>query len=412
MSVDNIFLARQPIVDRRGELYGFELLFRRSDDNQSQIGDGMAATSTVIGHLLAEMGLAQVLGRMRGFLNVNAAFMASDLVDLLSPARIVLEVREDTVLDAAFIQRCQELRARGFEIALDDYCGDLQKIVPLLPVLTMVKIDLARVAVEWLPAVCAPLTRRRLKCVAEKVETAEQFQLCLEAGFDLFQGYHFAHPEVLHAKRSAQSRASMLRLLALIYGDAEIPDLEEEFKRNPQLGYNLLRLVNSAASGLQTKIASIKHALVLLGRRQLQMWLQLLLYTGDRPDAQSRSPLLQAAAMRGCVMEAIARHEDPHGEQYHEYAFMTGMLSLVDVLLGVPLAQMIDQLNVVDEVREGLLNGEGRLGRLLAVVRLMETERREGMDELLKAVRISPEEFLSLELGALRWSNNLFDDAP
>jgi EAL and modified HD-GYP domain-containing signal transduction protein len=243
------------------------------------------------------------------------------------------------------------------------------------------------------------------------VETAEQFRICLEAGFDLFQGYHFAHPEVLHAKRSAQSRASMLRLLALIYGDAEIPDLEEEFKRNPQLGYNLLRLVNSAASGLRTKIASIKHALVLLGRRQLQVWLQLLLYTGDRADAQLRSPLLQAAAMRGCVMEALARHEDPQGEQYHDYAFMTGMLSLVDVLLGVPLAAMIDQLNVADEVRDGLLAGEGRLGRLLAIVRLMETEQREGLDELLKAVRISPEEFLILELGALRWSNNLFDAA-
>jgi EAL and modified HD-GYP domain-containing signal transduction protein len=412
MSIDNIFLARQPIVDRQGELYGFELLFRHSDVNQSQIGDGMAATSTVIGHLLAEMGLAQVLGRMRGFLNVNAAFMASDLVELLSPDRIVLEVLEDTFFDAAFIERCRELRARGFDIALVDYCGDYAHIEALLPVLTIVKIDLAQVAVEWLPTVCAPLMKQGLKCVAEKVETAEQFRICLEAGFDLFQGYHFAHPEVLHARRSAQSRASMLRLLALIYGDAEIPDLEEEFKRNPQLGYNLLRLVNSASSGLRTKIASIKHALVLLGRRQLQVWLQLLLYTGDRADAQLRSPLLQAAAMRGCVMEALARHEDPQGEQYHDYAFMTGMLSLIDVLLGVPLAEMIDQLNVVDEVRDGLLTGEGRLGRLLAVVRLMETEQREGLDELLKAVRISPEEFLSLELGALRWSNNLFDAEP
>jgi EAL and modified HD-GYP domain-containing signal transduction protein len=407
--MENVYLARQPIVDRNGELYGFELLFREGEGPIS-ITDGMRATSTVMGNVLNEMGIQQVLGRLRGFLNVDAQFLSSQLLDLLRPERIVLEILESTVIDEALIDRCGELRKRGFEIALDDYAGDFARIEPLLPLATMVKIDLADVALDRLDAVCAPLRKSGVQLIAEKVETEAQFLHCREIGLHLFQGYHFARPELLCAKRSTRARGSMLRLLALIYNDAELPQIEEEFKRNPQLGYNLLRLVNSAAAGLPTKIASIKHGLVMLGRRQLQVWLQLLLYTGERTDRFVMSPLLQTAAMRGRLMENLAWHEDPNGEQYHDYAFMTGMLSLVDVLLGFPRSQIIEQLNVADEVRDALLEGSGRLGRLLKLVELLETAQRHEVDQHLAALRLAKSDLLRLEWAALRWANQLLDD--
>ena len=407
--MENLYLARQPIVDRNGELYGFELLFRQGE-GPINVTDDMRATSTVMGNVLNEMGIQQVLGRLRGFLNVDAQFLASELPDLLRPERIVLEILESTVIDAALIDRCGELRKRGFEIALDDYVGDFARIEPLLPLATMVKVDLADVALDQLDAVCAPLRKSGVMLIAEKVETEAQFLHCREIGLDLFQGYHFARPELLSAKRSARARGSMLRLLALIYSDAELPEIEEEFKRNPQLGYNLLRLVNSAAAGLPTKIASIKHGLVMLGRRQLQVWLQLLLYTGERTDRFVMSPLLQTAAMRGRLMESIAWHEDPSGEQYHDHAFMTGMLSLVDALLGFPRSQIIEQLNVADEVRDALLEGSGRLGRLLQLVELLESAQRHEVDRHLIALRLAKSDLLRLEWAALRWANQLLDD--
>ena len=407
--MENLYLARQPIVDRNGELYGFELLFRQGE-GPINVTDDMRATSTVMGNVLNEMGIQQVLGRLRGFLNVDAQFLASELPDLLRPERIVLEILESTVIDEALIDRCGELRKRGFEIALDDYAGDFARIEPLLPLATMVKIDLADVALDRLDAVCAPLRKSGVMLIAEKVETEAQFLHCREIGLDLFQGYHFARPELLSAKRSARARGSMLRLLALIYSDAELPEIEEEFKRNPQLGYNLLRLVNSAAAGLPTKIASIKHGLVMLGRRQLQVWLQLLLYTGERTDRFVMSPLLQTAAMRGRLMESIAWHEDPSGEQYHDHAFMTGMLSLVDALLGFPRSQIIEQLNVADEVRDALLEGSGRLGRLLQLVELLESAQRHEVDRHLIALRLAKSDLLRLEWAALRWANQLLDD--
>ena len=407
--MENLYLARQPIVDRNGELYGFELLFRQGE-GPINVTDDMRATSTVMGNVLNEMGIQQVLGRLRGFLNVDAQFLASELPDLLRPERIVLEILESTVIDAALIDRCDELRKRGFEIALDDYVGDFARIEPLLPLATMVKVDLADVALDQLDTVCAPLRKSGVMLIAEKVETEAQFLHCREIGLDLFQGYHFARPELLSAKRSARARGSMLRLLALIYSDAELPEIEEEFKRNPQLGYNLLRLVNSAAAGLPTKIASIKHGLVMLGRRQLQVWLQLLLYTGERTDRFVMSPLLQTAAMRGRLMESIAWHEDPSGEQYHDHAFMTGMLSLVDALLGFPRSQIIEQLNVADEVRDALLEGSGRLGRLLQLVELLESAQRHEVDRHLIALRLAKSDLLRLEWAALRWANQLLDD--
>jgi c-di-GMP-related signal transduction protein len=407
-----VYLARQPVIDRAGQLYGFELLFRRGDTGASDVKDGMQATSTVLGHVLTEMGMAQVLGKLRGFLNVNADFLHSELVDLLQPERMILEVLECTQIDDALLDRCAELRKRGFELALDDYSGNCAHIEQLLPLLTFVKIDLPQVPEGQLAEICAPLRKhQRVKLIAEKVETQEQMQMCRDAGIDYFQGYYFARPEVLSAKRTGQNRASMLRLLALIYGDAELNEIEDEFKRHPQQGYNLLRLVNSAASGLSTKIASIKHALVLLGRRQLQVWLQLLLYTGDGADPNLRSPLLQTAAMRGCLMEAIAKHEDPQGQQYHDYAFMTGMLSLVDVLLGMSRGEIVEQLNLVDDVRNGLIKGEGRLGRMLDLVERLETSDRSDIEPLLAAVKLNMEDLLVLEMGAFRWANNLLDPA-
>lgn len=407
---DQIYLARQPVIDRAGQLYGFELLFRRGDTTSSDIKDGMKATSTVIGHMLTEMGVAQVLGKLRGFLNVNADFLHSELVDLLQPERMILEVLECTQIDDALLNRCADLRKRGFDLALDDYGGDFAHIEPLLPMLSFIKIDLPHVEEAKLAEICVSLRKnQRIKLIAEKVETREQMELCREAGIDYFQGYYFAKPEVLSARRTGQARASMLRLLALIYGDAELNEIEDEFKRHPQLGYNLLRLVNSAASGLSTKIASIKHALVLLGRRQLQVWLQLLLYAGESADLSLRSPLLQTAAMRGCLMEAIAKHEDPQGQQYHDYAFMTGMLSLVDVLLGMSRVEIVEQLNLVDEVRNGLIKGEGRLGRMLDLVERLEGSDRADIEPLLAAVKLKMEELLVLEMGAFRWANNLLD---
>jgi c-di-GMP-related signal transduction protein len=403
---DEIHLARQPILDRGGRLYGFQLAIAQADGGEVD----EHATPEILRYVLGDLGLEQVLGSLRGFLAVDSEFLHSELVELLKAERMVLELDAATIFDDALLRRCEDLQKRGIDFALSDYDGEPAHIEAALPILKFVKVDTRNMSEEEMARVCASLQYHATP-IAEGVQTQERMQSCRAAGFAYTQGYYFIEEEPLHARRVPQSRSSMLRLLALIYGDAELAEIEDEFKRQPQLGYNLLRLVNSAASGLSTKIASIKHALVLLGRRQLERWLQLLLYAGDGPDA-ARSPLLQTAAMRGCLMEAIARHEDPQGEQYHDQAFMTGMLSLVHVLLGMSRAEMIEQLHLADEMRDGLIKGEGRLGRLLDLIERLETSDRQDVEPLLAAVKLRVDELLVLEMGAFKWANALLETQP
>jgi EAL and modified HD-GYP domain-containing signal transduction protein len=191
-----------------------------------------------------------------------------------------------------------------------------------------VKIDFQRIDPLLVPMIVKMLRRFSVKLIAEKIETPAQFTEAKSLGIDLFQGYHFAHPQVLSAKRPQPAKLALLRLLSLAMDDADVKDIENEFKRHPNLSVNLLRLVNSAALRRAQSVTSLRHALVLLGRRQLRVWLQLLLYTADRASKPLASPLLQLAAVRGKLMELLAARQPGPESVLKELAFITGILSL------------------------------------------------------------------------------------
>jgi len=251
-----------------------------------------------------------------------------------------------------------------------------------------------------------------LRLVAEKVESADQASRCMTLGFQMFQGYHFARPQIISGKRPDPAKLALLRLLTLSMGDAEVAVIEQEFKHHPNLAYNLMRMVNSVACGLPQKLNSLKHGIVVLGRKQLQRWVQLLLYTAGRSSSRMISPLLQMAATRGKLMELIAAVDRPRDMEYQDRAFMTGILSLLDTLLGIPLPEIIDQLNVADEVKSALLGRQGRLGRLMTLM-----EKKEAND--VAAVHCLLGELAILDLGALTtmeleaviWTNSIGETA-
>ena len=218
----------------------------------------------------------------------------------------------------------------------------------LLPLVNVVKIDLLQTSAQALPQLISFLKSKSLLLLAEKVESMEQAKHCMALGFDLFQGYHFARPQIISGKRADTSQLGLLRLLGLVMSDAETADIEQELKHYPTLTFNLVRMVNSAASALPHKIGSLKQVIVVLGRKQLQRWVQLLLYTAGRTDSQMMNALMQTAATRGKLIELIATAERPHDKQYHERAFMTGILSLLDTLLGMPLPEIVTQISLAD----------------------------------------------------------------
>lgn len=402
--MQDVALARQPILDRQRTLVAYELLFRRVGETTASITDGLSATAQVVNNAFAEIGLADVLGRYQGFINVDANFLRSEFVTLLPPGDVVLELLEDIEAGPDIVMRCAELRAQGYQLALDDYDGRRTDLAGLLAIADVVKVDLSLLTTEGLRKVVKGLRRRGLKLLAEKVETEEQFQRCLRLGFDLFQGYHFAKPQTLSARRPSHRKLALLRLLALITSDATPVQLETEFKHHPDLSVNLLRMVNSAAMGLRGTISSMRHAVIMLGRRRLQAWLQLLVYTSG--DSRRALPLLQMASVRGRLLERIAQAERPWDREYHDLAFLTGIFSLMDVLMGMPMTAIVEQINPADAVRAALVHREGSLGVLLGVAERLEANDRAAVDALLQTM---PDDvrcgLVGFQLDAYQWAN-------
>lgn len=405
--MQEIFLARQPIMDKQGNLLAFELLFRSANVATSGVVDNTHATAQVIMCAFEDMGVAKVLGPHKGFINVDAGFLHSDLIELLPRQQVVIEILETVTINDAVIARCHELKAKGFALALDDVSELDEETCHLLKVVDVVKLDVMQIAPDRLPAMVKEFRKYPAKLLAEKVEAHAQARHCSEMGFDMFQGYYFARPEVLSGKRADVSKMALLQILVLMTGDADNEKIEEAFKGDPTLSYNLLRMVNSAGAGLLSKVHSIKHALIVIGRRTLQRWVQLLLYASGK-EGHAASPLMRLAATRGKLMELLAQLEVPDDHDYADRAFMTGMLSLLDTLLGEPLPDILGRVSLDEKVEAALLWRAGKLGRLLDVC---ENTEAGDMAAILEKLNSHPGLTLNnlnaAQLEALSWANSI-----
>lgn len=370
-AAEDIYLGRQPIVDRAQQLQGFELLFRNSLQNRAAVVNDAAATSSVIVHTLAEFGIDTVLGGCTGFINCDTGFLMSDVISLLPHDKVVLEILETTVCNTDVQRRCLELKAMGFRLALDDFQGVTDSNRALLPMMDMIKVDISGLSAGALERVSRDVRMLNATRLAEKVETLAQFQHCHDLGYHLFQGYHFAYPEMVSGRRLSSSHAALLRLVAMLQQDADVRQIENVFKEHPALAVNLLRLANSAAMGHRQPLRSVANAIVVLGRRQLQRWLLLLMLASADAGASGASALLHLAATRGKLMELLMQAEQP---ALADSAFVTGIVSVMDVLLGQPLRQVVDTLGLADDIRAALLERSGPIGQLLRLAQALESD--------------------------------------
>lgn len=402
-----IFLGRQPILDTKQNVVGFELLFRSAQSLTANIIDHSQASADTIINAFCGFGLQEVLGKHRNFINVNTEFLMSDLIELLPREQVVIELLEIVEITDDIIERCSRLKDMGFALALDDFCYN-SAYEPMFDLVDIVKIDLLQTSQPALSEIVRYLKNKPLTLLAEKVETLEQFNECRGLGFDLFQGYYFARPAVLNRKKIDISRLTLLKLLEYVLTEAETREIEGAFKQNPNLSYNLLRLVNSVAMGMREKVSSISHAIVILGRQQLKRWIQLLLFTHGTTNASS-SPLMQMAAMRGKLMELLVQQQgdSQHGNDFSDLAFMTGILSLLDTLLSIPMEEIVNQISLRDEVRQALLTREGRLGRLLLMNEKLEIGDFEAVNDLLRETGIDLSRLVPAQIEAMSWTNSI-----
>ncbi len=403
----DIFLGRQPILDIHKNIVAYELLFRSGQHAAANVTNDLEASTDVIASTISRLGLDNVIGNKLGFFNLSYEMLHSDIIELLPPDRVVLEILESVTIDDAVIERCRELKACGYKIALDDF--EYKPVYdPLLEIVDLIKIDLLITRGQDLRAMINKIKHLPLKLLAEKVETEEEYHFCKSLGMEYFQGYFFARPVVLTSHRVDPEQTTLIKLLNQLMCEDEVDAIEKTFKTSPGLSLNLLRLVNSVGIGLRSSVNSIQRALVVIGRRQLLRWVQLLMYAKNNPS--SSNPLLMLAAQRGMLMEGLAQALPvtvTQDTEFKDRAFMVGILSLVHVVMGVTMEDVLQQLPISQEIHLALLERKGQLGEMLTVVELVEQSAFDQVSKRIAGLGISKQLFDQAQARALQWAEGL-----
>ncbi|WP_377703267.1 EAL and HDOD domain-containing protein [Pseudoduganella sp. UC29_71] len=408
LRVREFYLGRQPMLDRNQALFGYELLFRNAPVGPANITSDIGATASVIAHA-SQLGMEKVIGDALGFVNVDADVIMSDIFGFLPREKVVLEIVETMEATPPVLNRMAELVSHGFSFALDDVTADTGNVQTLLPMIEYVKMSMRSTPLPTLMKLAPRFKQDGKKLVAEKVETRDEFKNCLDLGFDYFQGYYFAKPVIMSGKKLSPSQLAVMELMTLVTSEADNQEIERAIKRDVSLALNLLRLVNTPAVGARQRIDSLSQAVTILGRRQLQRWLQIMLYAEPSKRGHSMTPLLMLATTRGRLLELLAHKLRPSQRHAADIAFTVGIMSLMDTLFGIPMSEILAQIPVIDEVQDALMFRGGFFGDLLKLAECI--EQIEDMEHkivpTLRDLAVSTDELVELEMAAFEWSDNV-----
>jgi c-di-GMP phosphodiesterase len=356
-------VARQAIYNPAKEVIAYELLYRRSENaSKAEIIDGRLASLEVITHSVLEIGLDKLAGEQPIHINYPSELLAANLIAPVPANRVVIEVLEGVRAEPAVVAGIKAMRARGHHIALDDFSPGVSD-AKLLEVADTVKLDVSDYTPESLEKMVRVLKARRLRLIAERIETVEEFDRCVRLGFDGFQGYFLQHPRVFSARPVPSSRLGTLRLVAVLQSDdAAVDAIERMIAQDVSLSYRVLRCINSSYYGFAKKIDSIRQAVVILGFEKLRQLCALIALreVEDRPASVFVDAMTRA---RMCEKVGALR-----GSRDTSSLFITGLFSTLDALTGIPMAELLKELPLSDSVSKALKARQGELGAVLSEV--------------------------------------------
>ncbi len=396
----DLYVGRQPILNKARKTVAYELLYRSGDENifPGDVG-GTEASIQVISNVFSELGLEEISGGLPVFINFNREMLLSDLPDL-NASSVVVEILEDIKVDRAVLEACIRLRKSGFRIALDDFVlnSDTRQLLKLA---SIVKIDWQADPVDHIERLCTELNPYGVKILAEKIETENEFRQAAELGFNFFQGFFFERPTVVKTTAVKILSGSMLEIMGLLQEeDVDFKSIEKVIARDAALSFKLLKIINSASVALSRKIESIAQALVLLGQKELKRWLTLLMLTNinDRCPAE----LLSTAFIRGLFGEKMAVAAGR--EEEASSVFFTGLLSLLDAILRQPMNQVVKDLPLSVSIKDALLKRSGPFGIYLLMMKAYEQADRKSISKYSRSLGIETDQVVRCYMDSLRES--------
>lgn len=385
-------IGRQQILDRKLNTFAYEILFRGTDFDLSAKDGATSATNQVITDTILEIGLNELVGPHLAFINFTTQNILDKTPIHLPKDRIVIEVLENVKVDFHVVNNLRELSTRGYTIALDDFVLT-PEWVPLLEFVDIIKLDIMANSLDETRQLIDKLKPYKLKLLAEKVETHEEFQLLLSWGCELFQGFFFSKPNIVEGKRLSVGQTAAIQLMAAINKpDVSFQEISKTISQDVGLTYKLLHYINSASFALANKIDSIQHALVYLGLKEIKRWVNILTLSSmsEKPSSVLQNILVRA---KMCELLAIEIRQDP------EAYFLVGLMSGLDSILDLSLEKALQQLPLSDMVSEAVLHKSGLAGEALQYA--LNYEQWELETPTFRD--IEPERITSIYLECIQW---------
>lgn len=391
-----VHLGRQPIFDKSHQIIGYELLFRRSPDaTEACIRDESAATAQVLECAFVSLGAEAAIGDKLAFVNVTPAILSGNALAAVPPERVVLEVPGSVMMQPDLLAKCRNLRAAGFRFAIDRFYSG-SPASSLMGVADFVKLDASALGADGMRREAAALRGYSGKLVAERVESQPVFATLSGMGMHYFQGYSFAKPEILTGKVVSPAQMNIIELMQKIRNGADANDIATNFKRDVGLSLKILKYINSVGFALSCEVHSIKHAINIIGYKQLYRWASLLLAAGD--SGRVPPALVKTAVTRGRFMELVA--EGTLDRNDLDNLFVTGVFSLLDVILGMEMEHVVEQVPLPESVKDALAYRKGVYAPYLVLAEACEKAGGAiDFDHLL----LTPEKVFGAQLSALRW---------
>lgn len=394
------FLARQPILTREEQLFGYELLFRDGPDNYFRSLDPDAASRDTLDSSTL-MGLDVLCGNRRAFVNCTREVLLKDYITLLPSNQAVVEILESVPPDDQVLAACQRLKEAGYWIALDDFAPNDPR-VRLIEMADILKVDFRATSAEERAEMVKQYGSWHCRMLAEKVETREEFFAARKSGFLYFQGYFFRQPEILSTREVPANRIHYVQMLQAVSRDElDHEEIESLIKSEASLCYRLLRYMNSASFGFANEIHSVKHAMALLGEREVRRWVRLVATLAA--GSGKSSELVSAALVRGRFCESLSSKIQHDGSDL----FLLGLFSLMDAILEMPMADLLASVPVDRETKVVLLTGTGRLRTLYQLMVARESGEWENIRELAREIQISESGIAEAYWQAMEWARGV-----
>ncbi len=404
---NEIYVARQPILDQQKNLFAYELLYRSSRENAFDGTDSTTATARVISNAFLTIGLERLVGDRRAFVNFDRNMLTGGLVELLPSTQLVVELLEQITPDDEVLASCRSLKSMGYLLALDDFvCAD--GFESLLELADIVKVDFRLTTEQERPLLTRKLRGWGVQLLAEKVETQEEFETASDLGYTLFQGYFFSRPAIGEGRQIPGFKLNYLRILREVGNpDLDFDRIEDVLKCEASLLHKLLRYVNSAHFQWSREVESIRHALALLGETELRKWIALVTMSGLASDKPQQ--LVVDAVTRGRFCERFSARVGLASRSSE--LFLLGLYSLLDALLDRPMAEIVDEVQLADDIGAALLDEPVKtrgLAETLCLARAYERADWALLESTTKKMRIGVGAVSDAYLEAVEWAETNF----